>query len=546
MVYVAFYLVIALVGSIVSFSLLTDLRMEFEAEEGISGLYLFNPEDAQLHRARIIEIAVGKDIDGFPVFCTAFVQRSSSPDDALDPSTLHERYMFEDVTGYPGNTVVYALETPSATTSFDTFAIGLGNDVQKPSIELSAATLAAYDELARERFNRTITEPLATYVASAYDSDITVSPVAYNVYVSTSAQQRFAILALGFMSLTITEPLATYVASAYDSDITVSPVAYNVYVSTSAQQRFAILALGFMSLLVFPLWFMVCIWMAARRFFAQRIQPALATLDAAAEKITEQDLDFTVAYPRDDEMGHLAQSFETMRASLAQTQRTLWRTAEEHRRLNAAFAHDLRTPLTVLHGKLELLEARAATGSIAPDRLARDCRTLATQVERLEAYVAAMSSVRRLEDRPVARASVDPASLFGELREIGEQLCASHGVSFSLTTHSQGTAPALDRSLVVEVAENLLGNAVRFATTDVGADVDLSPAGLVLTVSDDGPGFSPEALQQGCEPFYSEHKNEGHFGLGLNISHLLCEKHGGSLVLSNRPEGGAQIVATFR
>ncbi len=500
MVYVAFYLVIALVGSIVSFSLLTDLRMEAEADEEVSGLYLFDPKDAKLYRARIIEVAVGKDVDGSPVFCTAFVQRSSSPDDALDPSALPERYVLEDVTGYPGNTVIYALETPGATTSFDTFAIGFGNDVPtEPSIELSANTLAAYDELARARFDRTVTEPLAAYVASASDNDITVSPVAYNIYVSTSAQQRVAILVLGFMSL-----------------------------------------------LVFPLWFVVCIWMAARRFFAQRIQPALATLDSAAEKITEQDLDFTVSYPRNDEMGHLAQSFETMRASLAQTQRTLWRTAEEHRRLNAAFAHDLRTPLTVLHGKLELLEGRAQTGSIAPERLAQDCRTLAAQVERLEAYVAAMSSVRRLEDRPVARAPFDPASLSGELREAGEQLCSRHGVSFSLEANVQGTPPAIDRPIVVEVAENLIGNAARFASAAVHAAIVCSSTGLVLTVFDDGPGFSAEALQQGCEPFYSENKNEGHFGLGLNISHLLCEKHGGSLTLSNRPEGGAQIVARFR
>lgn len=500
MVYVAFYLIIALIGSIVSSSFFAELRTGVESNEEVSGLYLFDSDDGMLYRARIIEVAVGKDVDGSPVFCTAFVQRSSDPSDALDPKALPDRCVLSDVTGLPGNAVVYVVEAQGAI-DFDTFSIGLDTTMlSRPAMELSPDTLAVYDELARARFNKTLTEPLTTYAESAYSNGIAISPVAYNVYVMTTVQQRIAILGLGVMSF-----------------------------------------------LMFPLWFVGCIWIAARRFFAQRIAPALTGLDAAAEKITEQDLDFTVSYPRDDEMGNLVQSFEIMRTSLAQTQRAMWHTAEEHRRLNAAFAHDLRTPLTVLHGKLELLETRAAgSKTIDPERLAQDCRALTAQVERLEAYVAAMSSVRRLEDRPITRAPLDLPSLQSELDEAGLQLCGRSEVSFTFEPTTEALPLALDRSVVIEVAENLLGNAARHAGTAVKLTLETTPEELVLCVSDDGPGFSAEALQQGCEPFYSEHKNEGHFGLGLNISHLLCEKHGGSLTLSNRPEGGAQVVARFK
>ena len=324
MVYVAFYLIIALIGSIVSSSFFAELRTGVESDEEVSGLYLFDSDDGMLYRARIIEVAVGKDVDGSPVFCTAFVQRSSDPSDALDPTALPDRCVLSDVTGLPGNAVVYVVEAQGAT-DFDTFSIGLDTTMlSRPAMELSPDTLAVYDELARARFNKTITEPLTTYAESAYSNGIAISPVAYNVYVMATVQQRIAILGLGVMSF-----------------------------------------------LMFPLWFVGCIWIAARRFFAQRIAPALTGLDAAAEKITEQDLDFTVSYPRDDEMGNLVQSFETMRTSLAQTQRAMWHTAEEHRRLNAAFAHDLRTPLTVLHGKLELLETRAAGSKTIVPRAAR-------------------------------------------------------------------------------------------------------------------------------------------------------------------------------
>ena len=74
---------------------------------------------------------------------------------------------------------------------------------------------------------------------------------------------------------------------------------------------------------------------------------------------------------------------------------------------------------------------------------------------------------------------------------------------------------------------------------------------LSLRVADDGPGFPPEALKRGTDPYYRGEKSEAkertpHFGLGLTICKTLCEKHGGSLLLQNRPSGGAQVTAVFQ
>ena len=90
-----------------------------------------------------------------------------------------------------------------------------------------------------------------------------------------------------------------------------------------------------------------------------------------------------------------------------------------------------------------------------------------------------------------------------------------------------------------------MGNAARFAVAHVDARMDVRDGFLVLTVEDDGPGFSPAALEQGCAPFFSESPSKDHFGLGLNIAALLCDKHGGSLTLGNRAEGGARTTARF-
>ena len=83
----------------------------------------------------------------------------------------------------------------------------------------------------------------------------------------------------------------------------------------------------------------------------------------------------------------------------------------------------------------------------------------------------------------------------------------------------------------------------------VWARAELSEGSLSLTVSDDGPGFPPEALKRAAEPYYRGEKNaperENHFGLGLYLCRVLCEKHGGRLEISNRPQGGAQVTARF-
>lgn len=89
-------------------------------------------------------------------------------------------------------------------------------------------------------------------------------------------------------------------------------------------------------------------WLTFRHFYRVHIAGPLAELAGAADRIAGQDLDFAIRVVRGRELGRLSETLEHMRASLLEAQRELWRTAESRRRLNAAFAHDLRTPITVL------------------------------------------------------------------------------------------------------------------------------------------------------------------------------------------------------
>ena len=99
----------------------------------------------------------------------------------------------------------------------------------------------------------------------------------------------------------------------------------------------------------------------------------------------------------------------------------------------------------------------------------------------------------------------------------------------------------------MQVFENMMSNAVRFASGSIQVDCSRDGQELVLVVTDDGKGFLQEDLRQAAAPYYRGRPSEEdtHFGLGLNICKLLCEKHGGYLKIANSRTSGAMVTAVF-
>lgn len=274
---------------------------------------------------------------------------------------------------------------------------------------------------------------------------------------------------------------------------------------------------------------------AGALFYRWKLKRPIALLMEGTRRIQAQDLDFSIPQPSRDELGQLCAAFETMRAQLLRTNRELWRQGEERKRLNAAFAHDLRNPVTVLKGSVTLLRQ----GSRDPRLLDR----LERYTQRIAEYVEAMGGVQRLEQLPVRPAVIDNAILAAELAETARLLAPR--LTASLSAPAPGPV-ALDHGILLTVAENLIGNAARFGRERLEIALTREGDTLTLTVADDGPGFPPELLRDGPKPFGRLAEDPEHFGMGLYSSRLLCQKHGGELRLQNRPAGGAAAAASFR
>ena len=111
-----------------------------------------------------------------------------------------------------------------------------------------------------------------------------------------------------------------------------------------------------------------------------------------------------------------------MRASLEENNRSLWAAVEERKRLNAAFSHDLRTPLTVLQGYSDFLLEAFPSGDLSPQKTMDTVMTMKRSLIRLQRYVESMNSLQRLDDVKAHKESVPFSSLCDELKETGEIL----------------------------------------------------------------------------------------------------------------------------
>ena len=289
-----------------------------------------------------------------------------------------------------------------------------------------------------------------------------------------------------------------------------------------------------------PAYSALCIIAAAMLFYRNRLKKPLDQLRAASEKIANNDLDFSIDYNSKDELGQLCASFEIMRITLADNFSKMWRQVEERKALNAAFAHDLRTPLTVLKGYNEMLQASDNS------QTRKTAATMGKHICRMENYISSMSTLRRMEDTQPEYKAVSLQSLISSLYESAKIVSSQNGKELFLQNDIPTLQLSLDSSFISQVCNNLISNAVRYARTSVTLSFSLRDNGLLLSVSDDGKGFDKSALQKATNPYYTEESNHSeHFGLGLYICKLLCEHHNGYLKIED-VTGGAIVSAYFK
>lgn len=287
----------------------------------------------------------------------------------------------------------------------------------------------------------------------------------------------------------------------------------------------------------------------AGRFISRKMAP----LTDAAERVSRQDLDFSVEPGGVREVNEVLSAMDGMRSSLKESLEARWDAERRQRDQVAALAHDLKTPLTVVRANAEFVSEEAcalASGGASPDKakfgdIADAAADIAAASERLDSYVGLLIGVskggaaslegRRANARELAAAIEADARTFAHAKGVV--------LSVSGTERLAGSEVAGDIGELSRAVANVVSNAIDHASERVSVLLRTEGSFLEVQVVDDGDGFSPEALERGCERFFQgdASRSGGHHGLGLYIAAEAARAHGGDVLLSNITDEGGVV-----
>ena len=283
---------------------------------------------------------------------------------------------------------------------------------------------------------------------------------------------------------------------------------------------------------------------AAAVYYRKKLREPITQLQNGVERIQEDNLDFHIEYDGDDELGRLCCSMEKMRRELRQKHKALWESLEQRKLLNASVSHDLRTPITVLKGYLDYLEKNIPQDKLTEDMLLDTVSSMQGAVNRLELYVESVRDIEKIENIEIEKRSENVKLLLNELRSNVQQLTGDKEIIISNNITIDKIQ--IDKGVFFRILENLLQNALRYAEKQVSINLSHKKDFLILTVKDDGKGFSAADLEKATTVFYSNDKEKQHFGIGLSVCKILCEKHGGLLYVGNQKEKGACVTVKLK
>lgn len=281
-------------------------------------------------------------------------------------------------------------------------------------------------------------------------------------------------------------------------------------------------------------------------FYHNKLKTPLDELKKASKRIAQNDLDFSITYKNQDEMGQLCREFERMKHQLMLNNQKLWKKLEEEKILRSAIAHDIRSPLTVLKGYQEMLLEYVPNQVFTTEKTVEMLSEGMKQIGRMDVFIETMRKMSSLEGRELKSSEITSSHLKEDMQ--GEITILSNEAGKRATFMIEDTNAVFygDKEIILEVTENLISNALRYATEEIKIEVRIMEEKLAVCVGDDGNGFTEDG-DTITKAFHQKNIKDSleHSGLGMYISRMYCEKHNGNLVLENSETGGAVVTAIF-
>ncbi len=306
----------------------------------------------------------------------------------------------------------------------------------------------------------------------------------------------------------------------------------------SARQHIAMLGRNIFLIWIFAV--LAGLWLT--HTLARRILKPVGDLDRGAVEVSHGNYNYRIPIPpdgagNDDELGRLAQAFNTMCTSIQDAREELIRQERISTigRLSTSIVHDLRNPLAAIYGGAEML----VDGNLSPQQVQRLAGNIYRSSRSMQQLLQELvdsgrggsggSEVCRLHD------------IVSAAYEVYAAAADAQSVEVEINVPPEIELP-LERARMERVFLNLIDNSLGMmpAGGRLQISAELSQGSVLVKVQDSGPGIAPQIRHQLFQPFVTAGKKNG-VGLGLAFSHQTVLDHGGDLWADTDVQEGARF-----
>jgi signal transduction histidine kinase len=274
-----------------------------------------------------------------------------------------------------------------------------------------------------------------------------------------------------------------------------------------------------------------------------QITKPLKQFSAAAQSISAGNYDIHVKIPNKDELGEMALSFNSMADSLKETEN--WK-----KQLISNSAHELRTPVSLIQGHLEMM----LEGVYKINK--ENIRSIYTETERLARLISELESLSTAESGKLElkREKADIFRIAEHSIEVFQPLADEKEIKFTLFSESKRFKVFADIQKAGQVFSNIISNAIRYSLLKGRIEIEIKrseddSAFVKISIKDSGPGIPDKDLEKIFERFYrvesSRNRESGGSGLGLSICSSIIKLHGGRIWAEKNIKKGACFCFTL-
>ena len=274
--------------------------------------------------------------------------------------------------------------------------------------------------------------------------------------------------------------------------------------------------------------------------FSRRISIPVVSLTKAAEKLAGKDFKYRLFIPARDEIGSLARAFNSMADAIEENEQI-------RNHLVADVAHELRTPVTIIRGTLESLQA----GVMEPSE--EVIVSLHDEILRLSRLITDLQDISLAEsgNMLLKLQDTEPVEILDRMVSNFRGHALSNNIELRSNVSEITGRISVDGDRIIQALSNILTNAIRH--TPPGGKIELSltenEEAVMFLVADTGPGIHNEDLPHIFDRFYrgsqSRNRIDGGSGLGLAIAKSLVAIHGGNITVDCPPDGGSVFTISL-